>query len=134
MHSTNYFDAFIEVAEDSKATAGSIPPTKEKKTVAQMQYELIAANPYTYTSDEILFRIYAERNDLLAAEQQAARAAFFSKGQACLRASPLAKTYGFGIHFDKEGRVALYGLETTEYERFVADEKIKKVKAMRSKR
>lgn len=59
---------------------------------------------------------------------------FFSKGQACLRASPLTKTYGFGIHNDKNGKIALFGMETKEYQDFLKNSKIKKVKAMKSSR
>jgi len=56
IHTTNYFDTFIEVAEDTKAYCGTKPPTKDKKTVAEMQHDLIAKNPYKYTSDDIFFR------------------------------------------------------------------------------
>jgi hypothetical protein len=132
IHSTNYFDTFIEVAEDTKADLGTIPQTKEKKTVAEMQFELIAKNPYKYSSDDIFFQVFADRNDLTKAEYEKAREQFFSKGQPCFRASPLTKTYGFGIHSDKNGKVALYGRETEEYKNFLADTKIKKVKAMKS--
>ncbi|WP_410221175.1 DUF6157 family protein [Pedobacter sp.] len=132
MHSTNYFDTFIEVAEDTKATIGTKPPTKDKKTVAEMQYELIAKNPYKYTSDDILFQVFADRNNLTQADYKQAREEFFSKGQPCFRASPLTKNYGFGIHSNSTGKVALYGMETEEYQKFLADIKIKKVKAMKS--
>jgi Family of unknown function (DUF6157) len=132
IHSTNYFDTFIEVAEDTKADFGTVPPTKEKKTVAEMQYELVAENPYKFSSDDIFFQVFADRNDLTKAEYEKAREQFFSKGQPCFRASPLTKTYGFGIHSDKNGKVALYGMETGEYQKFLADTKIKKVKAMKS--
>lgn len=134
VHSTNYFDTFIEVAEDTKAECGTIPPAKEKKTVAEMQYELIAKNPYKLTSDDIFFQVFAERNDLTKAEYQKARELFFSKGQPCFRASPLTKTYGFGIHNDNNGMVALFGMESNEYQKLLADKKIKKVKAMKSSR
>jgi len=133
-HTTNYFDTFIEVAEDTKATAGTNPPNKAKKTVAEMQYELIASNPYGYTSDEVIFEVYARRNELTAAEYPQARVQFFSKGQACLRTSPLAKTYGFGIHCDSEGRLAIYGMETAAYQQFLADANVKKIRAMKSSR
>ena len=132
VHSTNYFDTFIEVAEDTKANCGTIPPIKDKKTVAEMQYELIAKNPYKYTSDDILFQIFADRNDLDKEEYQQARELFFSKGQPCFRASPLTKNYGFGIHSDSNGKIALYGMETEEYQQFLADTKIRKLKAMKS--
>lgn len=134
VHTTNYFDTFIEAAEDTKATCGTKPPAKDKKTVAAMQYELIAQNPYKWTSDDVLFQVFAERNDLSKAEYKQAREEFFSKGQACLRASPLTKTYGFGIHFESNGKIAIYGMETPEYEKYVADKNLKKVKAVRSKR
>lgn len=131
-HSTNYFDTFIEIAEDTKADSEFKPPTKDKKTVAEMQYELIAKNPYKFTSDDIFFQVFADRNDLTEAEYKRAREQFFSKGQPCFRASPLTKTYGFGIHNDSNGKIALYGMETKEYQQFLADTKIKKVKAMKS--
>lgn len=135
LHTTNYFDTFIEVAEDTKANSGTIPSSKgDKRTIAQMQYALIAGNPYKYSSDDILFRVFAERNDLSKSEFKQARENFFSKGQACLRASPLTKTYGFGVHSDTNGKVAIYGVETPEYERFLADKTVMKVKAMRNKR
>ena len=54
VHTTNYFDTFIEVSDDTKATCGTRPASKDKKTVAEMQYELIAENPYKYSSDDIL--------------------------------------------------------------------------------
>jgi hypothetical protein len=132
VHSTNYFDTFIEVAEDTKAGCGIKPSSKNSKTVAEMQYELISKAPYKYTSDDIFFQVYADRNDLTKAEYKQAREHFFSKGQPCFRASPLTKTYGFGIHCNKEGKIALYGMETKEYQSFLTDEKVKKIKAMKS--
>lgn len=134
-HTTNYQDTFIEVAEDTKVCAGTIPASKgDKKTIAEMQYELLSKNPYKYTSDDILFRVFADRNDLTESEYEEARKQFFSKGQACFRASPLTKTYGFGVHNDENGKMALYALGTDEYQQFVNNSAIQKVKAMRTSR
>ncbi|WP_018344210.1 DUF6157 family protein [Cytophaga aurantiaca] len=134
-HTTNYFDAFIEVAEDIKLDAAKIPEEKNgKKTIASMQFDMLSKKPYKYTSDEVLFQIHADRNDLTKAEYEEARAQLFSKGQACFRASPLTKQYGFGVHFDHKGRMALYGMETKEYQQLLKDKSIQKVKAMRSAR
>ena len=131
VHTTNYFDTFIEVAEDTKVDCGTKPPAKDKKT-AGMQYDLIANNPYGYTSDDILFQVFADRNDLTEADYKQARGQFFSKGQPCFRTSPLTRTYGFGIHSDSNGKIALYGMETEEYQKFLTDTKIRKLKAMKS--
>ncbi|MEM8531959.1 MAG: DUF6157 family protein [Chloroflexota bacterium] len=134
MHSTNYTNAFIEVADDCKADVGTTPPEKKEKTVARMQYEMLHDNPYQYTSDDVLFTIYAARNGIDEAEWDSARDVFFSKGQACLRSSPLGKTYGWGIHYDSESRVALYARESDDYTRLKDDTTLKHVKAMKSSR
>ncbi|MDO6437111.1 DUF6157 family protein [Cyclobacterium sp. 1_MG-2023] len=134
-HSTNYFNTFIEVAADCRVEMGEVPPHKgNKKSVANLQYEMISEQPYQFTSDELLFAIYALRKDLSQEEYPEAKNQFFSKGQACLRASPLTKRYGFGIHSNKDGKVALFGRETVEYEKFTEDQSITKIKAMRSKK
>lgn len=130
-HTTNYFNILIEVAEDTKVNCGTIPPAKDKKTVAQMQYELLDGNPYKYSSDDVLFLVYAERNNIPQDEYPEAREQFFSKGQPCMRTSPLTKNYGFGIHSNGEGKIALFGMETKEYQQLLADTTVKKIKAMK---
>ncbi|WP_447641759.1 MULTISPECIES: DUF6157 family protein [Chitinophagaceae] len=134
IHSTNYFNTFIEVAEDTKATIGTRPPSRKSKTIATMQYDLIAHHPYKYSSDDVLFLVFAEKNDLTEAELPQAKKDFFSKGQACFRCSPLTKNYGFGVHSNSDGKVALIPMESENYQNFLADPNIKKVKAMKSKR
>jgi Family of unknown function (DUF6157) len=130
-HTTNYTDTFIEIADDCPTTLGEIPPLKgDKKTVANIQFEILSKNPYRYTSDDVLFQVFAEKNDLTESEYEKARAEFFSKGQPCFRASPLTKRYGWGIHNNEEGKIALFGCETKEYEQISA--KIKTVQAMKS--
>jgi hypothetical protein len=95
---------------------------------------LVANNPYKYSSDDVFFQVFAERNDLTEKEYEKAREKFFSNGQPCFRASPLAKTYGFGVHSNSEGKVAIFGMETESYDQFLHDGSIKKVKAMKSKK
>ncbi len=135
IHTTNYSNTLIELAEDCPVASSEIPTMKgDKPTVATMQFELISKHPYTLTSDDVIFRIYADKNDLIPSEYEAARTVFFSKGQPCLRTSPLAKRYGFGIHANDEGKIALYGIETEAYQQLLKDENVTKVKAMRSAR
>lgn len=135
MHSTNYYNTFIEIAEDCPTSLGEMPPIKgEKRTVANLQFEKLYDNPYKYTSDEVLFDVFAIRKEFTKSEMQEQHEHFFSKGQPCFRASPLTKRYGWGLHADAEGKIALYAADSEEYKKFLADDKIKKVKAMRSKR
>ncbi len=134
MHSTNYANTFIEIAEDCKTEIGKIPPEKQEKTVARMHYEMISEHPYQYTSDEVIFAIYAARNGIGAAELEDKKAEFFAKGQPCLRSSPLGKTYGWGIHYNDESKMAIYPVESVDYARLKDDPTLKHVKAMKSAR
>jgi hypothetical protein len=135
MRDQNYYDAFIHVAEDSKATTGIAPePKGGKETIASLQYELISERPYRRTQDDVLFEVYAHRNQIPKKELKREREKFFSKGQPCLRTSPLCKIYGWGIHFNQAGQAALHAVDSTEYKRYSKDRTLKQVKAMRSKK
>ena len=135
MHTTNYFDTFIQVAEDTKVNCGTKPPSRVKKpSIAELQYNLLVNNPYTFTSDDILFKVFAKRTNIPKEAYPKAREDFFSKSKACLRASPLAKTYGFGIHADGKGKLAIFGMETEQYESFLDNPKVSNKRAMRNSR
>ena len=135
IHTTNYQNTFIEVAEDCPAVQAEAPkPPNGKETVASLEFRLIQENPYKLTSDDVLFQVHALRKDLTGEELADARKEFFSKGQACMRASPLTKRYGWGVHFDPEGKMALVPRGSADYERLVQDDDLQKFKAMRSSR
>ena len=95
---------------------------------------MIANHPYRYTQEDVLFETYADHKEIPKANRPAERTKFFAKDQACLRASALGKRYGWGLHHDEHGKVALYAVESKEYKRLASDKTIKNVKAMRSKR
>ncbi len=134
-HSTNYFNTLIEIAEDCPVSQAEVPPLKgDKKSVANLQFEMLIDNPYRYTSDEVFFAVHALRKGISKSDFEAEKALFFSKGQPCFRASPLAKRYGWGVHSNAEGKVALHGMDAETYANLVQDETVVKKKAMRSKR
>lgn len=134
MHTTNYHATFIEVADDCPTDHAVEPPAKDEPTIAQLHYALIAQRPYALTSDDVVFETYARRAGIADGDWEAARAAFFSKGQPCLRSSPLGKRYGWGIHHDADGRVALVPRESAEYDRLASDTGTAHTRAMRSRR
>lgn len=135
MKDMNHYNTFIQVAEDCPASVAVIPKTKgESKTVPVIQYEMISNHPYRYTQEDVLFEVFAVRNQISETERAAAREKFFSKGQPCLRTSSLGKRYGWGIHHDAEGKVAIYAVESDEYIKLMNDKGIAQFKAMRSKR
>ncbi|VTP97093.1 DUF6157 family protein [Sphingobacterium daejeonense] len=132
-HTTNYFNTLITVAEDCKALKGEMPPVKiDKLTVANLQFDRLIKHPNKINSDDLIFDVFAERNEILEDDIESERTKFYSKGQACLRTSPLAKTYGWGIYYDQEGKIRLIDSASEEYEKMLKDDKIKKLPAMRS--
>ena len=134
-HTTNYTSTLIEIAEDSPVSKALIQVVKnEKKTVANYQFDKLSKKPLKYISDELLFEIFAERNDISSSELEQEKQNYFSKGQACLRTSPLAKKNGFGIFHNQNSKVKLIPAESEEYQQLLKDDSIKKVKAMRSKK
>jgi hypothetical protein len=118
VHTTNYKATFIQIAPDSEAKAGTIPPSRMPASIAELTFKMIAQAPYKHTSDDVLFTVWATRNAIAQKEWTKARETFFSKGQPCLRASDIAKKYGWGIHSNENGKVALVGCETAEYKLF----------------
>ena len=135
----NPVDQFIEIAPDCPLTAAVAPVDKgEKRTIAFIEYELLVSNPYCYTLAELQFAVNARRHEIsendLNTQSQALWDTFFSRPHACMRASALTKKFGWGVHYDKQGRIALYAVESKEYQRFVKDRNIKKYFAMRNKR
>jgi len=135
VHTTNYVNTFITVADDCPIETGEIPPIKEgARTAANIQFEMVNKSPYKYTSDDILFQVFAEKNDLTKEEYKKVREQFFSKGQPCFRASPLTKRYGWGVHHDKNGKMALFGVDSPEYKKLSKDKTLTVVKAMKSSR
>lgn len=132
-HTTNYTSTFIEVAEDCPAAHAEEPPAGAAPTIAALHYRLIAEHPFERTSDDVIFSTWALRQGIDPSDAEA-RAAFFAKGQACLRSSPLGKRYGWGIVSDAEGRVALVPRESDEYALLAADPALGHTRAMRARR
>ncbi|WP_368652579.1 DUF6157 family protein [Ornithinibacillus sp. 4-3] len=133
----NYYQTFITVAPDSTATAGETPKARgTKPTKVQIEYELLSTNPYVYSQSELLFEVHIRHKGISKENMEAEEKAFFAKSHACLRASTLPKKLGWGMHFNEEGKIALYGIETPEYTQFSENRtgELKILPAMRSSR
>ncbi|MEU6130536.1 DUF6157 family protein [Saccharopolyspora sp. NPDC047091] len=135
-------NTFIEVAEDCPVTTATVPPLNaEAPSVAARTYRLITEHPYEFTSGDVIFTVFADRAAIPDEERADARREFFARSRACLRSSPLGKRYGWGIHADARGRLALYAVDGPEYAEFTSGrrtgesgEPITRTKALRSTR
>lgn len=130
----NYEKTLSAVADDCPVTASLEPPLNpEKPSIAAAQFALISEHPYHHTSEDVIFQVHVDRQGIPEADRPTARQEYFSKGRACLRTSPLAKKFGWGLHSDDQGRLALVAMESGEYQRFLSgDNGTSVVKAMRS--
>ena len=136
----SYTSTFIQVSADCPVTQSEIPVAKgDKKPMHVIQYELLAQAPYRYNHEELTFEVYV-RHKAIPPERVAARRQelwdnLFQKGHPCMRASALTKRYGWGAHYDQRGKIALYAMESDEYQRFVRPpEGTKLLTAMRNKK
>jgi hypothetical protein len=131
----NYYDTLIEVADDCPATEAQVPQARSaKRTKAVVEYELLVKRPYKYTEEDIAFETYAVLHDVPKNTWPTEREKFLSKGHPHLRVSALAKRYGWGIHNNADGKIALIAVESPEYKRLMRYPRTTKIKAFRSKR
>ena len=129
------FDTFIEVAEDCVAVRAEVPPARGgRATKALIEYELLAGEPYALTEEEVAFRTRVVMRDIPEGDWPAERERFLSQEKPRLRVSSLAERYGWGIHIDSQGHVALVPVESADYQRLAADPALRHVRAFRSKR
>lgn len=81
MKDMNEYDTFIQIAEDCPVSEAVIPKAKgESRTIPVIQYEMLSNHPYRYTQEDVLFEVFAERNQISETERAAAREKFFRKG------------------------------------------------------
>ena len=130
---------FVAVADDCPVVSGTVPsPKGGKATVAVLEYELLSAHPYIYTREDLIFEVHLARSQISEQERKARgdeiRAELFARSHACMRASPLTKSYGWGAHYDEDGRLAIYPRESRQYARLSTAKDLDVVKAMRNKR
>ncbi|MNC20276.1 hypothetical protein D3C76_86100 [compost metagenome] len=137
----SYTDTFIRVAADCPVETGVIPVSaRPHPPVHVIQYELLAGTPYAYTHEELLYEVHVRHKEIPEQEKEERReeirTELFSKNHPCLRASMLPKKYGWGIHYNQEGKIALYGKESPEYDQFTSGsvDGVTLLNAMRNKK
>ncbi|WP_433943131.1 DUF6157 family protein [Paenibacillus sp. SN-8-1] len=137
----SYRNTFIVISTDCPVTTSTVPvSSRAKKTVYEIEFDLLSNNPYRYTEAELIYEIHIRHKELeeayVLAHADEIWEDLFRKPHPCLRASQLPKKFGWGIHYNEEGRIAIYGMDTDEYGRFTEPGKGKPtlVPAMRSRR
>lgn len=127
-----YLNTFIAIAPDCPAKTGIVPDRPD--SIAGLEYMLLSADPYRLTGEDLILAVHTRHKGVADVDIESFKSALFSKPHPCLRASMLPKRYGWGAHYDGNGRIALYGVETDDYRRLISQRDIKVIPAMRSRR
>lgn len=136
----SYKNTFVKISEDCPVVVAEIPQKKNgKKPAHVIQFELLTENPYRFAHEELIWEVYVHHkeipNEILESQEGAEiKEQLFSKGHPCMRASALVKRYGFGAHYNEQGKIAIFPAGSEEYEQFMQAKNVKKVPGMRNKK
>ena len=118
----NAEEELIQISEDSPTTF-SLKPEREG-TVEYIKYEVLIDNPYKYTAKEFFEEVHFNRRG-----KKHLKIETYS-----LKRLGLAKRYGWGIHINKEQKIAMIPCESEKYRSLLNDPNVKKSNAYRTKR
>ena len=124
----HWTNMLVAVSPDCPVYEGVEPVSKrDAKPAHVIQYELLSQNPYVYTFEEQLFEVYMRHkgysSEMGEAEKERVREELLAKSHPCMRASMLPKKYGWGVHYNHEGKIALYGMESEAYQTLLEEAK-----------
>jgi hypothetical protein len=116
----NRRNALILVAEDCTAIKGTVPQPKDK--IAYIGYDELSKNPYKYTELEFYRQVHHIRRGKPELKIESYD----------IRRNALCKKYGWGIHINESGALALVGCKTNKYKELLKNVMIDKINAFRN--
>ena len=116
-------EVLILIATKCSMKRGTKPVSnREQPTIAMHQYDVLTEMPYQLTYEQLKDEVHGNRRGKELTREQ-------SKTY-MMKRSELCKIWGWGVHQDKNGKLALVGCETKEYRRLVKDLQVQKEKAL----
>jgi hypothetical protein len=110
---TGYANAFITLAPDCPLAVDTVP--RQAMSIAGLEHALLIDNPYHYTCFDLILNMQRHQKNVSDDELEAFRSFLVAKSQPCMRISMLAKRWGWGVHYNELGLIALYGAESQKY-------------------
>lgn len=98
-------ERLVEIAEDCPVEQAVEPPNKEKKTIPRIEYETLIENPYAFTEREFFHEVNAVRRNKAGLKLESY----------LIQRSLLPRSYGWGIHINGQGKLALVAMESSRY-------------------
>lgn len=128
----SYTDAFITLAPDCPVAVGQVP--RQPMSIAGLEHAVLLAHPYRYTASDLILEVQRRHKQVRDADLPAFRAYLFAKSHPCMRLSMLPKRWGWGVHYDEQSRMAIYGAETSNYCHFAMRSDLRVMPARPSRR
>src|SRR4030042_5249731 len=98
-------EKLVKIAEDCPVVQAVEPPDGEKKTIPRVEYETLKENPYKFTEKEFFYEVNAIRRNKAGLKLE----------NYLIRRSLLPRVYGWGIHINEQGKLALVAMESSRY-------------------
>jgi Family of unknown function (DUF6157) len=127
-----YENAFITLARDCPVAAGFVP--RKAMSIAGLEHALLIGDPYKHNASDLILAVHRRHKHVGDAEVDEFKAFLFAKSHVCMRLSMLPKRWGWGVHYNEQGRMALYGAETEEYQQFATRPDLRVMAARPSRR
>ena len=127
-----YTNAFITLAPDCPIAVGQVP--RQPMSIAGLEYALLLAQPYPFSPPDLTLEVQRLHKQVRDDDLPSFRAWLHAKPQPCMRLSMLPKRWGWGIHFDELGRMAIFGAETSDYRHFAMRSDLRVMSARPSRR
>ena len=116
-------EVLILIATKCSMKRGTKPVSnREQPTIAMHQYDVLTEMPYQLTYKQLKEEVHRTRRGKEFTDEQLETY--------MMKRSELCKIYGWGVHEDKNGKLALVGCETNEYRRLVRKPGVQRVKAL----
>ena len=110
---TGYKNAFITLSPDCPVAAGHMP--RQSTSIAGLEHALLSERPYYFNAEDLILQAHRLHKGVSDADVEAFSVFLFTRSQPCMRLSMLPKRWSWGVHYDEQGRKALYGAETRQY-------------------
>ena len=119
----SYKSTLIEIGLSSRTTP-TAPFRKQGdgETRDMVQYRVLVQNPYFYDYESFLHKVHVDERGKKNLKLDTYK----------LEACELAKRWGWCIHADEEGRLALVGYGSDKYNALLKDESIEQKQAYKS--
>ena len=98
-------EELIEVAEDYEGRFAQEPPDGTPKTITRIEYELLMARPYKFTERELFHEVHVVQRNKTHLKIDSYNI------KRCL----LVQSFGWGLHRNREGKLALVAPDSDQY-------------------